>query len=114
MFAVTLNSEMDLYLRNGRMDDFLYEMELQNSILFIISGLIKSDSPTPRATDFWGRASEKLPPARPRTSDFYGQSCPQLMSFKRVKINNWLLNTHRQVAWWHVYCVMSTASVIVN
>ena len=78
-----------------------------------IAGLIKSDSPTPRATDFWGRASEKLPPARPRTSDFYGQSCPQLMSFKRVKINNWLLNTHRQVAWWHVYCVMST-SVIVN
>ena len=79
-----------------------------------ITGLIKSDSPTPRATDFWGRASEKLPPARPRTSDFYGQSCPQLMSFKRVKINNWLLNTHRQVAWWHVYCVMSTTSVIVN
>ena len=39
-----------------------------------MAGLIKSDSPTPRATDFWGRASEKLPPARPRTSDFYGQS----------------------------------------
>ena len=62
------------------------------------SGMIKSDSPTPRATEFWGRASEKLPPARPRTSVFYGQSCPKLMSFKRVKINNWLLNTHRQVA----------------
>ena len=33
---VTLNSEMDFYLRNGRNGDFLYEMELQNSILFII------------------------------------------------------------------------------
>ena len=30
--AVTLNSEMDFYLRNGRNGDFLYEMELQNSI----------------------------------------------------------------------------------
>ena len=30
---VTLNSEMDFYLRNG---DFFYEMELQNSILFLI------------------------------------------------------------------------------
>ena len=47
------------------------------------SGMIKSDSPTPLATDFWGRASEKLPPARPRTSVFYGQSCPKLMSFKQ-------------------------------
>ena len=70
------------------------------SLIFVLMlpGVIKSDSPTPRATDFWGRASEKLPPARPRTSVFYGQSCPKLMSFKRVKINNWLLNTHRQVA----------------
>ena len=34
--AVTLNSEMDFYLRNGRNGDFPYEMELQNSILFII------------------------------------------------------------------------------
>ena len=34
--AVTLNSEMDFYLRNGRNGDFLYEMESQNSILFII------------------------------------------------------------------------------
>ena len=34
--AVTLNSEMDFYLRNGRNGDFRYEMELQNSILFII------------------------------------------------------------------------------
>ena len=32
--------------------------------------MIKSDSPTPRATDFWGQASEKLPPARPWTSVF--------------------------------------------
>ena len=24
-----------------------------------LPGVIKSDSPTPRATDFWGRASEK-------------------------------------------------------
>ena len=35
-FAVTLNSEMDFYLRNGRNGDFLYVMELLNSILFII------------------------------------------------------------------------------
>ena len=89
-------------------------LSISSKITEPITGLIKSDSPTPRATDFWGRASEKLPPARPRTSDFYGQFCPQLMSFKRVNINNWLLNTHRQVAWWHVYCVMSTTSVIVN
>ena len=34
--SVTLNSEMDFYLRNGRNGDFLHEMELQNSILFII------------------------------------------------------------------------------
>ena len=34
--TVTLNSEMDFYLRNGRNGDFLYEMELLNSILFII------------------------------------------------------------------------------
>ena len=27
---VTLNSEMDFYLRNGRNGDFRYEMELQN------------------------------------------------------------------------------------
>ena len=33
---VTLNSEMDFYLRNGRNGDFFYEMEYQNSILFII------------------------------------------------------------------------------
>ena len=33
-------------------------------------GMIKSDSQTPRATDFWGRASVKLPPGRPRTSVF--------------------------------------------
>ena len=30
--TVTLNSEMDFYLRNGRNGDFFYEMELQNSI----------------------------------------------------------------------------------
>ena len=36
--TVTLNSEMDFYLRNGRNGDFFffYEMELQISILFII------------------------------------------------------------------------------
>ena len=34
--SVTLNSEMDFYLRNGRNGDFRYEMELQNSILFNI------------------------------------------------------------------------------
>ena len=34
--SVTLNSEMDFYLRNGRNGDFFYEMELQNSILLII------------------------------------------------------------------------------
>ena len=32
-----------------------------------ITGMIKSDSPAPRATDFWGRASEILQLARPRT-----------------------------------------------
>ena len=35
-YPVTLNSEMDFYLRNGRNGDFFYEMELQNSILVII------------------------------------------------------------------------------
>ena len=46
------------------------------NILVIIKifepGLIKSDSPTSRATDFWGRASEKILLARPRTSVFSG------------------------------------------
>ena len=46
------------------------DFDLQPSDMVLIPGMIKSDSPTPRATDFWGRASEKLPPARPRTSVF--------------------------------------------
>ena len=62
------------------------------------TGMIKSDSLTSRATDFWGRASEKLPPARPRTSVFLWPVLSKADVFKRVKINNWLLNTHRQVA----------------
>ena len=60
----------------------------------IYTGLIKSDSPTPRATNFWGRASENFQVARPRTSVFFLTSCPKLTSYKRVKTNIWLLNTH--------------------
>ena len=40
-------------------------------ILAFMTGMIKSNSLTPRATDFWGRASEKLSLARPRTSVFF-------------------------------------------
>ena len=47
----------------------LHRYNLADSLLFL-PGMIKSDSPTSRATDFWGRASEKLLLARPRTSAF--------------------------------------------
>ena len=59
------------------------------------SGMIKSDSPTSWAANFWGRASEKLLLARPRTSIFSRSLQSRCMSFKQVKINNWLLNTRR-------------------
>ena len=63
--------------------------------LTAVPGMIKSDSPTSRATDFWRRASEKLLLARPRTSVFSRPLQSLCTSFKQVKINNWLLNTHR-------------------
>ena len=97
-FYVLFNSISVISGRCLADNERLCAMELRLWLRRFHPGVIKSDSPTPRATDFWGRASEKLPPTRPRTSVFYGQSCPKLMSFKRVKINNWLLNTHRQVA----------------
>ena len=74
-----------------------------------LAGVIKSDHPTPRATNFLGRASENFLLAHLRTSVFFLTSFPKLTSYKRVKINIWLLNTRTGR---FLMCVLSIGDVI--
>ena len=55
-------------------------------ITYAKAGMIKSDSPTSRTSDFWGQTSKNLPFSSPRTTGFFQSTCPKLLSLKCQKV----------------------------